>query len=459
MNLRACLDIVLKGEPADTVEVLPEPKTLFLPLHSRRFSFSAVCVNEGQRVQPGAALATDPDNHSVPLLAPRAGTVRLETAQNHIILEDVAQEKEQQYEDLHGETHARRDGESLDVKRHKLLALGAWQFLYDAHTEMLPDPSVTPRAVIISTMQLEPFSARGDVQIAKRLSSLTRGLEHLQSLLEYEPIYLVLPDHKSDFAGQVLDAIRGYAWVKVIHVPLRYPRDNFAILARSLGLQQEPGEPVWAMRAEGVLAIDRALTLSQPSTVRIISLAGPAVTSPVHLKAMPGYPLKDILADRIDTGATRAIDGGVFTGRTVEPRQQGLSAECMALTVLDEQVDRELLGFTRPGSDRRSYSKCYTSTLRRPFAESLTTALRGERRPCVACGFCEEVCPAGIMPYLIHKTLYQGELEDAQQARVDLCVGCGMCSFVCPSKIDLRGEFIATQEAIRQEIHAEEVQA
>ena len=63
------------------------------------------------------------------------------------------------------------------------------------------------------------------------------------------------------------------------------------------------------------------------------------------------------------------------------------------------------------------------------------------------------------MPYLIHKILYGGELEDAEQARVDLCVGCGMCSFVCPSKIDLRGEFVAAQEAIRQELHAEEVQA
>ena len=245
----------------------------------------------------------------------------------------------------------------------------------------------------------------------------------------------------------------------MIHVPLRYPRDNFAIVARSLGLQKTPGEPVWAMRTEGVLAIDRALTLSQPCTVRIISLAGPAVISPVHLKAMPGYLLKDILGGRINSGQTRTINGGVFTGRTVADEQKGLTAECTGLTVLDEQVDRELLGFTRPGRDRRSYSSCFASALRRPFAERLATALRGERRPCVACGFCEEVCPAGIMPYLIHKILYGGELEDAEQARVDLCVGCGMCSFVCPSKIDLRGEFVAAQEAIRQELHAQEVQA
>ena len=63
------------------------------------------------------------------------------------------------------------------------------------------------------------------------------------------------------------------------------------------------------------------------------------------------------------------------------------------------------------------------------------------------------------MPYMIHKTLYSGELEDVELMRVDLCVGCGMCSFVCPSKIDLRGEFVKAQEEIENELHAPEVQA
>lgn len=459
MKLRPCLDISLVGKPSGVVEVLTEPEVLYLPLRSQRFSFSQTSVTEGQRILPGQILATDPDNYGVPLIAPRAGTVRLEAVENHIVLEDVANEPEQKYDDPNGGAHAAKDGESLEEKRQKLLSLGAWQFLYDAHDESLPDPAGTPRAVIVSTLHLEPFSSRGDTQMVKRLSSFTRGLEHIQSLLEYQPIYLVMPDTQSQLAGKVRDAIRGYAWVKVVEVPLQYPRDNFTVLARSLGLQAERGEPVWAVRAEGVLAIDRAMTLGQPCTVRIVSLAGPAVTSPVHLRAMPGYPLNKIIPSRVHEGATRVINGGVLTGETIDPAQQGLDAECMALTVLDEQVDREMLGFVRPGGDRRSYSRCFTSSLRGRFGESLTTGLRGERRPCIACGFCEEVCPAKIMPHMIHRRLYQGDIEDALQIRVDLCVRCGMCSLVCPSKLDLRGQFIEAQNTIRQELHVEEVQA
>lgn len=459
MKLQSRYDILLEGEPLETVEVLPDPKTLYLPLQTKRFNFSEICVKQGKHVELGAALAKDPDNHSVPLLAPRAGTVNLDAVQNHITLENIAQLGEEQPDARENNPHTAKGTNSTDIKKQKLLTLGAWQFLYDAHTHSLPNPSQAPRAVIVSTLNLEPFSARGDAQIAKRLSSFTRGLEHLQSLLsEYQSFYLVVPDTGSEFARKVNDAIRGYAWVKVVEIPLRYPGDNFTLIARSLDLQYDKDNPVWAVRTEGVLAIDRALTLSKPCNVRIISLGGPAVDSPIHLKAMPGYPIKEILNGRINTGQTRIINGGALTGLTVEDSQKGLDSECTGLTVMIEQTERELLGFARPGADRGSYSKCFTSALRKAFRERFTTGLRGEPRPCVACGFCEEVCPAGIMPHLIHKTLFQGELEDVEQVRVDLCVDCGMCSFVCPSKIDLSKQFLDTKKAIKEELHVEEVQ-
>jgi len=245
----------------------------------------------------------------------------------------------------------------------------------------------------------------------------------------------------------------------MVETPLRYGLDDFHVLARALGLKRQEDHPVWAIRAEGVLALDRALTLSRPCTVRIVSLGGPGVDSPVHLKTMPGYPLGDILDSRVAVSPARIVNGGVFTGDTVGPDRSGLDVECAGLTVLAEQTQRELLSFTRPGGDRRSYSKCFLSSLRRPFAERLTTGLRGERRPCVACGYCEEVCPAGIMPHLIHKYMYQDALEQAERARVDLCVACGLCSFVCPSKIDLRRQMLEAREAIQRELHPEEAEA
>lgn len=455
IKFRGGYNVFVQGRPERTIKLMPEPDVLYLPLGSRRFAFSEICVEDGQSVNGGDVLAKDPDNYAVPLLAPQAGTVRLNKVNDHIVLEDIGQPEE--YIPMPEEElpHIVREMGAAGIKRYKLLMLGAWQFFYDAYTEALPDPLGTPQAIIVSTLSLEPFVARGDTQLHDKLINFTRGLEQLQSLLEYQPIYLVMPDIESEFATLVRKQIRGYAWVKMLEVPLKYPYDNFANLARRLGLKRNDG-PVWVVRTEGILAIDRALTSIKPCISRIISIGGPAVNSPVHIEVVPGYPIQTIRDMYASEPNVRMLNGGMLTGEPIGAEALGLDVECRGITILSEPGPREFLGFIRPGWDRRSYSGCFLSSLRGKFNERLTTAIRGERRPCISCNFCEEVCPAGIMPHLIHKYLYRDLIEEADEARIDLCVHCGLCSFICPSKIDLGKEFVAAKELIREELHHEE---
>jgi Na(+)-translocating NADH:ubiquinone oxidoreductase A subunit len=303
-------------------------------------------------------------------------------------------------------------------------------------------------------MSLDPFTARGDVQLRERLSDFITGLEHLQSLLEFQPIYLVMPDVRSVLAEAIRKETRGYAWVTPVETPLRYPYDNFAVLARNIGLRRNAG-PVWAVRTEGVLASNLVLTSSLPSISRIISVGGPAVNDPMHVKAVPGYPIQAILENFVSERPAKAINGGILSGETLGPDILGLDTECRGITVLPEPEDREFLAFMRPGLDRQSYSRCFLSLLRRRHDERLTTAVRGEVRPCISCNFCEEICPAGIMPHLIHKYLYRDLIEGAEHARVDLCVRCGLCSYVCPSKIDLRRQFMQAQQVLKEYAESE----
>jgi Na(+)-translocating NADH:ubiquinone oxidoreductase A subunit len=453
MRFRGGYNISLQGRPDGAIKAMPEPDVLYLPLSSQRFKFNELCVKDCQNVKSGDVLAKDTDHYAVPLLAPRAGTVKLNAVENHIVLEDIAQLEEHAHVAEDEMPHIVQEMGAAGIKRYKLLVLGAWQFFYDAYTGSLPDPLGTPQAVVVSTVSLEPFVARGDAQLHDKLLNFTRGLEQLQSLLEYQPMYLVMPDIESEFATSVRKQIRGYAWAKLIEIPLKYPYDNFNILARRLGLRKDAG-PIWAVRTEGVLAIDRALTAIKPCTSRMISVGGPGVKSPVHIEVVPGYPLQAILDLYVSDQPARVINGGMLTGESIGAETLGVDAECRGLTILPELKEREFLGFTRLGWDRRSYSRCFLSSLRKGFQERLTTAMRGEGRPCVSCNFCEEVCPASIMPYLIHKYLYKGLFDEAYEARVDLCVRCGLCSFICPSKIELREQFTMIQELIEREKEA-----
>jgi Na+-transporting NADH:ubiquinone oxidoreductase subunit NqrA len=196
MKFRGGYNILLKGKPAGIIKEMPEPKVLYLPLSSERFTYNDVRVKEGQTVGGGDILARDTDNYGIPLLAPRAGVVRLKTVENYIVLENVAREEDHAdivEEDL---LHIEQQMGTSGSKRYKLLVLGAWHFFYDAFTGNVPDPLSKPQAVIISTLSLEPFAVRGDVLLHNKLLNFTRGLEHLQSLLEYQPIYLSIPHIK-----------------------------------------------------------------------------------------------------------------------------------------------------------------------------------------------------------------------------------------------------------------------
>ena len=85
--------------------------------------------------------------------------------------------------------------------------------------------------------------------------------------------------------------------------------------------------------------------------------------------------------------------------------------------------------------------------------------MRGELRPCVSCNFCEEVCPAGILPHRLHKLIYQDDIDEIERSRIDLCVECGLCSYVCPSKIELMHEFKQAKQAILKEKAAAALEA
>lgn len=453
MKLRGGYNIPLAGRPKGQVQVLQDPDALHLPLKSDRLRFSEVLVAEGQKVRPGEVLAVDPDRFRTPLLAPRAGTVSV--SKTRLTLTDLSQEQEEPHKN--GEAaHANQSAPSA-AARQQLVQQGAWQFLTEATTGDLPDPAQECQAVIVSTLSLEPFSARGDAQMAKRLSSFTRGLEHIQALLEYQPIYLVIPGVYGELAEEVRKTVRGYAYVKVVTIPLKYPYDHPALIARHLGLRRDGG-PVWTVGVAGVLAIDRAMTASLGSTVRIVAVGGPGVAKPAHVKVCAGWPIRDILDACGAAENVRVILGGAVTGRQwTDQDEPGLSAECTSITVLSDEPVRDFLGWGKPGWNEQSFSPYYLSKLRNSFVERLTTALRGERRACVACQLCEKVCPAGIWPHLIHKSLFQDDLEQAEKLRLDLCVECGLCSYVCPSKLELLDEFRTAKESLA-EMAAEEAE-
>lgn len=57
--------------------------------------------------------------------------------------------------------------------------------------------------------------------------------------------------------------------------------------------------------------------------------------------------------------------------------------------------------------------------------------------PCIRCGDCNDVCPAGLMPNLLANHCKEDQFERAENYQLFDCIECGACSYVCPSHIPL----------------------
>ena len=421
-------NILLEGKPSDGISDHQSPDVLHLPLFSRSLEFTNLKVEDGESVVQGQVLAGDPVNYSVPLIAPMSGTVNLTAVENHITLENLSSPSDE------GEVGNGADLSGIEDRRQVLLRLGVWSFLAKVDTGKTPDPETVPELLIVETTRLEPFFPDPDVFLPEQMDCFAEGLKLLHSVLEDVEIHVVVPavESKSENALRRLAEENGDKF-RLYHVSDRYPMENPALVAQSLDFA---ADTVWSIDAQGVLAAEQALKHGKASLTRVVSVGGPASGNNSHFRVPSGYPL-DLLVGRGNSdGEVRILDGGVLTGREITTLQKGLDAECVALTVLQENIDREVLAFANPGFDRHGYLNGFASFFRPFFREKYTTAVRGEKRPCIFCGACEEVCPAGLIPHLIYRYLDNDRPEDADRFGLDRCVTCGLCSYVCVSKIE-----------------------
>ena len=239
-------------------------------------------------------------------------------------------------------------------------------------------------------------------------------------------------------------------------VPLRYPIEHPQVLCDALRRacgDIQPGDILWVLDSQTVVAIGTCLQDGIALHSRLLAIGGPGATQPMHVRARIGTPLNSLLDATGTDGSRLVLRGGLFRG---EPVSDSCTVEAHddALFLLPRTDAREFLGFVSPGFDRRSILPCFASELTGAADRHVSVSLRGERRPCIACGLCESVCPVDLMPQVLHRYLYSDAIDNVEATGIDRCIDCGLCTYVCPSKIDLTHQFKTARERIRAE-HAE----
>jgi electron transport complex protein RnfC len=258
-------------------------------------------------------------------------------------------------------------------------------------------------------------------------AEVVEGLAIMRHILGAEQALIGIEDNKPQAIAALREAVAAQGQdMEVVGVPTRYPAGGEKQLIYTLTGKEVPSDGLPAQigvvchNVGTAYAVQRAVVHGEPLLSRMVTLAGDAIPQPRNLEVLLGTPVAFLLGHveaRLDA-VERLVMGG------------------------------PMMGFTLP-SDAVPVVKTSNCLLAQTRAEAPPPR---PARPCIRCGACNEVCPAGLLPQQLYWHARAKDFDKVQDHALFDCIECGCCAAVCPSDIPLVGYYrFAKSEVYAQE--------
>jgi Na(+)-translocating NADH:ubiquinone oxidoreductase A subunit len=419
-------------------------------------------VEEGESVTAGQIIARDDEAPGNPAIASVNGKVeRILKEGNSDAAVVITSDGTDTWKTVEG--HA-ADWKSLGAAGlEKLVYLsGAAATVEGGIPTRFNSTSVEPRQVehiLLQVVSAEVFNADPAALLDGRdAAEAAQGLEILGKIMPDAELHLAGGRKQRPLLRQLQQACRqnGLQRVTLHTVEAKYPNHREEVLIPALlGKEYAHGYSglnlgVLVVDLQALLHVRDAVVEGKPVIQRTIALGGSGFAKRPHLRVRIGTSLEDVLNDYLDRkDSQRIVRNSLLTGSIVN---EGYVDPLMsAVIAIPEDRQGPPLAFSRPGFRTDSYSRTFLANFV-PFTKTVDTDLHGEHRPCITCGYCDSVCPAGILPHLLHRYV-QREVIDETLVRLRIfdCIDCNLCTYVCTSKIPLAELMVQGKTALAAE--------
>ncbi|MEN8161392.1 MAG: NADH:ubiquinone reductase (Na(+)-transporting) subunit A [Myxococcota bacterium] len=425
VRIRRGLDLPIPGAADGAVQAAPTIRRAgvlgadYPGLHLR----SLVAV--GDAVALGQPILVDRRDPSLRVTAPGSGHVSAIHPGERRTIEAVeiglGAGEERRWEPHDPETLARQPRSAV-VSR--LCESGLWCALRARPFGKIPSPATEPDAIFVTALDTHPLAPPPELAVGEHAENFVHGLTVLTVLTPGAV-------HLCRGRGSPISA-RGQPRVREVEFSGPHPAGLAGTHVHHL-MRIRAGRSVWTLGYADVIAIGKLFTTGRLWTERIVSVAGPGVRQPRHLRARLGASTEDLVGDLLGEGPCRIVSGSLLAGHTAAGRAAFVGRGHVQVSVLPEPSDDERASWW--GVGRHGRARRLLPWRPRTFAGRGEDAAPG---PFLPLPEFERVVPLDLPVLPLLRALVVGDDETAaalgalELTEEDLA----LCSFLCPSRID-----------------------
>ncbi|MBE0537458.1 MAG: electron transport complex subunit RsxC [Phycisphaerae bacterium] len=290
---------------------------------------------------------------------------------------------------------------------------------FPTRVKLEPNPQMPKDVIIINGCECEPFITCDYRVMTEWTHQVLAGVQLAARAAECSNVKIAIEDNKPEAIKIMHKAVRECREAKnieVVPVRTKYPQGGERQLIKAVWKKDVPvgGIPpmigVVVLNVATCAAIAEAVVCGNPLTHRVATVSGSSIARPGNYYVPIGTPVADLIdyCGGLDEKIAKVILGGPMMGFAIADLSTPITKTGGAVTLLTKEE------ITRAKYDRRE-------------------------TPCIRCGRCLQVCPAGINPTRIAHAVKHGMLDVADQYHMNACIECGCCSYICPANIELTG--------------------
>ena len=410
------------------VQEFPEPDLLVVPMSQHIGAPCKPLVKKGDTVTVGQKIG-DNTGLCVPVHAPVSGTVKAVEMRAHTsgtnvmsvviqndhlgtLCEDVKPRTQEEVDKLTPE-------ELMNIIREAgIVGMGGATF--PTHVKLSSGIGKVD-TIIVNAGECEPYITADDRLCQEYPVEMMKGIQVIMKVLGLNSAHIGIEDNKPKAIESLNKNIPDDTGIIVDVLPAMYPQGAEKQLIQAVTGREVPSGGLPAsvgcavFNAATCKAIYDAVYLGMPLIKRIVTVTGDIVMDAKNLMVPVGVSFNDLMeAVGVRANPYKVLSGGPMMGSA----QYDLSVPTIkgvnAITIL--------------GSENRY-------------------AVEDSR--CIRCGKCVDVCPMHLMPVLMYKALYSGDVEEMKSVHMMDCIECGCCAYTCPACVPLVLAFRSGKQVIR----------